>query len=162
MTNTFTSDNTVFLAGVNDDGAKGHDGYVYGQSVLGADKEFKEWVLSGGYKTDMVADISGSEVAFTHKSRLFAKTVTLKGQDGKRNKEMVIYQKQMVYFSQKYADKQAHDRDLVIAKAKDLIRNPGRYTKSTAYGAAAYINNIAFSKETGEIVQGRQLFYCDK
>lgn len=152
-----TSDNTVFLAGINDDDTKDHDGYVYGQSVLGADKEFREWVLSGDYKKDMVIDKDGEKVSFTHKSRLYAKTVTLKGLDGKRNKKMVIYQKQMVYYSQKYADKQAHDRELMIAKAQDLINNPGRYTKSTAYGAAAYISNIAFSKDTGEIVKGRHL-----
>ena len=39
-----TSDNTVFIAGKNDDHSN-HDGYVYGQSILGADKEFKEWAL---------------------------------------------------------------------------------------------------------------------
>ena len=65
-----TSDNTVFLAGINDDDTKDHDGYVYGQSVLGADKEFREWVLSGGYKKDMVIDKDGEKVSFTHKSRL--------------------------------------------------------------------------------------------
>ncbi len=37
-----TSDNTAFLSGgVNDDDSQGHDGYVYGQSVIGGDKKFK-------------------------------------------------------------------------------------------------------------------------
>ena len=40
-----TSDNTVFIAGKNDDVHNNHDGYVYGQSILGADKEFKTWAL---------------------------------------------------------------------------------------------------------------------
>jgi len=40
-----TSDNTAFLSGKNDDTCLNNDGYVYGQSVLGADKEFKKWVL---------------------------------------------------------------------------------------------------------------------
>ena len=40
-----TSDNTVFIAGKNDDDHINHDGYVYGQSIIGADKEFKTWAL---------------------------------------------------------------------------------------------------------------------
>ena len=36
-----TSDNTVFIAGKNDDDHTNHYGYVYGQSIIGADKEFK-------------------------------------------------------------------------------------------------------------------------
>jgi len=39
-----TSDNIFYLAGRND--KKNMDGYIYGQSIRGADKEFKEWVLN--------------------------------------------------------------------------------------------------------------------
>ena len=63
----------------------------------------------------------------------------------------------MLYFSQKYADKQKKERAIVIAKAKDLIANPGKYTKATSYGATGYINNIKFVKSTGEIPDGLQL-----
>ena len=42
-------------------------------------------------------------------------------------------------------------------KAKDLIKNPANYTKATSYGCTAYINNISFSKDTGEIVEGKEL-----
>ena len=45
----------------------------------------------------------------------------------------------------------------MLNKAKDLIANPGRYNKSTSYGAADYINNIKFVKETGEISDGQAL-----
>jgi len=45
-----TSDNTAYISGENSGDAEGYDGYVYGQSVLGGDKEFKKWVLdSSGY-----------------------------------------------------------------------------------------------------------------
>lgn len=40
------SDNMIKTAGINLD-KKNRDGYVYGQSVRGADQEFKNWVLSG-------------------------------------------------------------------------------------------------------------------
>ena len=36
---------------------------------------------------------------------------------------------------------------MMIDKAKDLIKNPGNYTRATSYGAAGYINNIQFDKK---------------
>lgn len=153
-----TSDNTALLSGKNHDDMKNNDGYVYGQSVLGADKEFKAWVLDqAGYSNDNEIDKDGNSVIFRHKSRIFAKKVTLKNQSGKRSVSYEIYQKQMVYYSEKYAKKQRADRDRVIAKAKSLIDNPQMYTRSTSYGAASYIKNIKFSKTTGEIVDGSVL-----
>lgn len=153
-----TSDNTALLSGKNHDDMKNNDGYVYGQSVLGADKEFKAWVLDqDGYSNDNEIDKDGNSVIFRHKSRIFAKKVTLKNQSGKRSVSYEIYQKQMVYYSEKYAKKQRADRDRVIAKAKSLIDNPQMYTRSTSYGATSYIKNIKFSKTTGEIVDGSVL-----
>lgn len=47
-----TSDNIYYLNGDNKGDSNQRDGYVYGQSVRGADAKFKQWVLSGGYKKD--------------------------------------------------------------------------------------------------------------
>lgn len=150
-----TSDNTAFLAGTNDDKSKGNDGYIYGQSVLSADKEFKAWVLNQeGYLRDKERDKNGDTVFFTHKSRVYAKTIQLANSQAKRSLKMNIYQKQMVYYSQKYADKQKKERELVLAKANDLIANPGKYTRATSVGAAGYVKNLKFVKETGEIPNG--------
>jgi len=150
-----TSDNTAFLSGKNHDDMTGNDGYVYGQSVLGADKSFKEWVLNqADYFTDKEKDKDGNIIFFKHKSRVYAKKIQIKGTDGKRNRVMEIYQKQMVYYSEKYAKKQRKDRDKAIAKTKELINNPGKYTKATSIGATGYVNNIKFLKETGEIPDG--------
>lgn len=63
----------------------------------------------------------------------------------------------MVYYSQKYADKQKRDREKVIEKARDLIKNPSSYTRATSYGAAGYINNIAFNEDTGEVIENNIL-----
>lgn len=150
-----TSDNTAFLSGKNHDDMAGNDGYVYGQSVLGADKQFKEWVLNQeDYLVDKEEDKDGNTIYFKHKSRIYAKKIQLKGRDGKRARRMEIYQKQMVYYSERYARKQKKDRDRAIAKAKELISNPGKYTRATSFGAAGYVNNIKFLKETGEIPDG--------
>ena len=150
-----TSDNTVFIAGKNNSDSNNHDGYIYGQSVLGADKEFKDYVLKDDYIVDMIIE-DNKTIFFKHKSRIFAKTIQIK-RDGKRTNKSVIYQKQMVYYSQKYADRQKYERELVIAKAKDLISNPGKYTKATSVGAAGFVNNIKFDKETGLIPEGTAL-----
>lgn len=145
-----TSDNIYFLAGKNDEKSKNMDGYVYGQSVRGADSEFKKWVLDKeGYTAELVKE-GDSEVAFIHKSRKYGKKIKII-RDGKRKTAVTVYQKQMVYYSAKYARKQRKERELMIAKAKDLIKKPGKYTKATSYGAAAYIQNITFNKETGEV-----------
>lgn len=146
-----TSDNTVFIAGKNDDSHTNHDGYIFGQSVRGADQEFKDWVLKqDDYRIDKFIE-DDCEISFKHKSRIFAKTIQIK-RNGKRTNKTGVYQKQMVYYSEKYARKQKKDRDLVIAKAKDLIENPGRYTRATSVGAAGYINNYDYDTKTGKII----------
>lgn len=150
-----TSDNTVFIAGKNDDNTN-KDGYIFGQSVIGASEEFKAFVLSDGYIIDKETDKHGYEVYFKHKSRIIAKTTQIK-KDGKRTNKFDIYQKQMIYHSEKYAIKQKRERDLVIEKAKDLINNPGKYNKATSFGAASFINNIKYDKETGTIPDGLDL-----
>lgn len=156
-----TSDNTVFIAGKNDDNHTNHDGYIFGQSVRGADQEFKDWVLKqDDYKTDKIIE-DDCEISFKHKSRIFAKTVQIK-RNGKRTNKTEIYQKQMVYYSEKYARKQKKDRELVIAKAKDLIENPGKYTRATSVGAAGYINNYEYDTKTGEIIGKNLSLNIDK
>ena len=153
-----TSDNTYFMAGKNDESCKHNDGYVYGQSVLGADKEFKEFVLDpADYISESKIDKHNKPYSFKSKSRVFAKKITVKDENGKRRLTDVTYQKQVVYWSSKYAAKQKKERDLVIAKAKDLIANPRKYNRATSVGAAGYINNIKFVKDTGEIPDGLQL-----
>ena len=92
-----------------------------------------------------------------HKSRIYARTIQLENRQGKRNQKMTIYQKQLVYYSEKYARKQKKERELVIKKALDLIANPGKYTRATSVGAAGYVKNIKFDKKTGEIVEGQKL-----
>ena len=173
-----TSDNLVFIAGKNDDDHTNHDGYVYGQSIIGADKEFKTWAISqDGFVNDYVYDEDGNlvtykeriededgkllryeekPVIFKHKSRVYAKKVKIK-KDNKRKVNYTVYQKQMIYYSKQYADRQKHERENAIKKAKDLIENPGKYTQATSYGCTKYINNIRFDEETGEIPKGLEL-----
>jgi transposase len=152
-----TSDNIALLAGKNLN-PNHNDGYIYGQSVAGGSEEFKKWVLNlKDYVTTKEKDEDGDEIVFIHKSRKIAKTVTLKGANGKRDREIDTCQKQMAYYSKKYAKKQRIEREKMLEKARDLINNPGKYNKATSRGATSYIKNISFSKDTGEIVDGLDL-----
>lgn len=151
------SDNMIKTASLDLD-KKNRDGYIYGQSIRGADKEFKDWVLKDDYIVDKIIDEDNNEIIFKHKSRIYPKKMYVTRDDkgltkngNKKKQTVTIDQKQMVYYSQKYADKQKRDRLMVIEKAKDLIKNPGAYTRATSYGAAGYINDIKFDKETGQI-----------
>ena len=157
------SDNMIKTAGLDLD-KDNRDGYIYGQSVRGADQEFKKWVLKEDYITDNIIDDDGNEIKFIHKSRIYPKKMYVTRDDlgltengNKRRQSVTVDQKQMVYYSQKYADKQRRDRQMVIDKAKDLINNPGNYTRATSYGAAGYVNNIKFDKKTGAISDGCEL-----
>ena len=155
-----TSDNIYWLNGDNKSDVNERDGYVYGQTIRGADAEFKSFVLSGGYKTDIIYD-DGDKVTFKHKSRIYPKelhvNVTKPGSKKPAKKSVKVDQKQMVYYSEKYAKKQKADRDAMIARANDLIKYPKKYDRVTAKGSAAYVKNIAFDKSTGEIIDGRSL-----
>ena len=153
-----TSDNTSILSGPNASDEKNNDGYIYGQSIRGADTEFKRWVLEqDGYITTMEKNKDGEEIPFKHKSRLYAKEITKNDSNGVRRLKMTIYQKQLVYYSEKYAKKQKYEREKAVAKAMDLVKNPANYTKATSQGCTAYINHISFSKDTGEIANGKEL-----
>jgi len=151
-----TSDNTVFIAGKNNYDNK-LDGYIFGQSIRGGDKDFKKWVLNkDDYITDEILDKDNNKIKFIHKSRIFAKSTQIE-KDGKRNNKFDIYQKQLSYYSEKYAKKQKYERERKISIAKDLIKSPAKYNKATSKGASSYIKNIKFDKNTGEVAEGLDL-----
>lgn len=172
-----TSDNIYFLAGNNHN--SNLDGYIYGQSIRGADEEFKNWVLDQkDYVEEFVKSENGSletfrqmifednifkgyekkNVIFKHKSRIYPKEINVTiDKNSKKKTKVRTDQKQMVYYSQKYADKQKRDRNLMIERAKDLIAHPQKYNRVTASGSAAYVNNIKFDKSTGAIADGLNL-----
>ena len=104
------SENMIMLSGLNLD-RRNRDGYIYGQSIRGADAEFKAWVLKDDYITDVIEDDNGEQVVFKHKSRMYPRKVNVKREDlgltkngNTKIQKVTIDQKQMVYCSQKYAN----------------------------------------------------------
>ena len=158
-----TSENILYISGTSLESEKKLNGYVYGQSVRGADEEFKKWVLEQNYITDIVME-DDKEIKFIHKSRIYPKKMRVVRTDKEKTKSgndkieyINVDQKQMVYYSQKYANKQKRDRAKMLEKAKDLIAHPDKYNHSTSYGVAGYINNLTFVKSTGEIADASNL-----
>ena len=158
------SDNIIRISGTSLEMSKNMNGYIYGQSVRGADEEFKNWVLSGDYKVDTINNEDDEKIKFVHKSRIYPKKMYIARDDlgttkngNKKKQSIMIDQKQMVYYSEKYAKKQKHDREMMINKAKDLVKYPNKYNKATSYGAANYVKNLIFSSSTGEIISSNNL-----
>jgi transposase len=121
------------------------NGYVLSYSVRGADKGFKDYVLNEkGYIS------KGDD--FKIKSRLYPREIQITATNGKKIKK-TVHEKQVIFYSYKYAEKAKQDRASALAKAKDLIKNPAKYNKSTTYGAAKYVKNLTFDVSTGEILE---------
>lgn len=129
------------------------DGYVFSMSVRGATKELKDYVLDeNGYSW------LGSE--YKRKSRLYPRTIQVSATNGKKIKKTVD-EKQVIFYSEKYDKRAKAERAATIAKAQELISNPGKYTQATSYGASGYIKNIEFDKETGEIIESSKKLSLD-
>ncbi len=136
-----TADNISFSL------AKG-DGYVYSQTVRGANKELKSFVLDeSGYRH------LGED--FKIKSRIFPREIAVSNAKGGKSK-VRIDEKQVVFYSAEYDRKAKAEREGAILKAKELVKNPSRYNKSISYGAAKYVKNLVFDPKTGEVVTTKQ------
>lgn len=130
-----------------------HDGYVFSMSVRGAEKGIKAFVLDEtGYQW------LGTE--YKRKSRRCPRQIQVTTSAGRKMKK-TVHEKQVVFYSEKYAKRARAKREAALAKARDLAANPGSYTRSTSYGAAKYIKKIEFDKETGEILQASSLLDID-
>ena len=154
-----TSDNIYKLNGDNKADDNKLDGYIYGQSVRAADKQFKEWVLKQDDYIDTPLDTDDndddSNGIFRHKSRIYPKEISVdyENKDKKMVKRKItIDQKQLVYYSPKYALRQKKQRDQMVERAADLIKHPKKYDRLSAKGASGYVLNINFDRQTGEVI----------
>jgi len=122
------------------------NGYVFSYSVRKSDKAFKDYVLDqDGYRWN-------KDKTFKIKSRLEPRTIKVTSIGGGKICKQVE-EKQVIVYSDKYAEKARHDREQAVQKAKDLIKNPSRYDRAASYGAAKYIKNLVFDKDTGEVME---------
>jgi transposase len=145
-----TGDNIYYLVG-GEKRKKAQNGYVFSFSVRGGTALFKSYVLDqDGYHA-----ITGKPLKegadFKIKSRLIARDINVTMKDG-TTKTKTVYEKQIVFWSKKYAEKAKAERDSILMKAVELIKNPDKFTRATSYGAAKYVKNLAFDKKTKKVI----------
>jgi transposase len=145
-----TGDNIYYLKG----GDKGtsRNGYVFSFSVRGGTDDFKKYVTDRtDYKgKDGKPATEGAE--FMIKTRIVAREINVTMQSGKTEKK-IVYERQVVFWSRKHADKARKDREKSLKKALDLIADPAKYNAQTSKGAARYVKNLPVDKKTGEIIE---------
>lgn len=130
------------------------DGYVFSMSVRGADRSMKDYVLEeDGYMW------LGTE--YKRKSRKYPRTIQVTSQSGKKLKKTVD-EKQVVFWSEKYAKRAKADRLAALSKAADLAKNPGSYTRAASYSAAKYVKKVDYDKDTGEILTASSILEIDE
>jgi transposase len=129
------------------------NGYIYSQSIRGADQEFKQYVLEqSGYRQNGESSQC--------KSRIYPKEITFTDANGKK-KKMRVDQKQVVFFSQDYADKARYERNRTVAKARKYIKNESGLKQALAYSAASYIKGLQYDKD-GEVIETKSFLYLDE
>ena len=130
------------------------DGYVYSQSVRGGHAELKEYVLDqSGYTK--IGD------AYRIKSRIYPREIIVTDIQGKK-KRVRIDEKQLVFYSEKYARKARADREAAIAKAHELVNDPAKFSRATSHGAAKYVANLEFDAETGAVITTKSHLYFNE
>jgi transposase len=150
-----TGDNIYYLTG-----GKKMNGYVFSFSVRGGTDAFKSYVLDNEGYAGKDGKPAGENAEFKIKSRRIARDISVTMTSGRKEKK-TVYEKQVVFWAKKYADKARAERDEVVKKAMALVADPKKYNKAISYGAAKYVKNLEFDKETGEILEGKQRPYFD-
>jgi transposase len=133
-----TSDNIVACL------AKG-DGYVISKSIRKGTDDLKGWVLAqGGYV------YKGKD--YKSKSRIDEVDLTVENDSGKRTKKVKITQKQVAFYSEKYAKRAKRERAAAVAKARSIVEKPAKLERMLDNSAAKYVKGIDYDKDTGEVI----------
>lgn len=151
-----TSDNIFYTHG------KG-DGYIYSQTITGSDAAYKDWaleakdfqVIQNHEDNEYQIDENGEKNirdAFKMKSRIIGNTIKIKDENGNRNKRVTIKQKQIVYYSPKYAKQCKALRNKVLEKARKVLNGEIAYASVSSYGVMGYIKEDVIDKN-GELIK---------
>lgn len=129
------------------------DGYIYSKGIRGASAEFKEWVI---YEGDYIygADKFKMKSKIVYDSPIQITDAVI----GKKRKKKTAHvdQKFIVFYSEKYAKRAKHKREEAIVKAQMMIKYPSKYNAILDKGAAGYLLNMEYDKDTGEIKENTQ------
>ncbi|MDD2216721.1 MAG: IS1634 family transposase [Eubacteriales bacterium] len=130
------------------------DGYVYSQTIRGGQKELKDYVFDEDGYTWIGDD-------YKIKSRIYPREISVIGNNGKQAKKRIA-EKQILFYSRDYDRRAKAEREPALKKAMELVNNPAKYNKATSYGAAKYVKNLEYDKETGEILTLKKMPIFDE
>jgi len=148
-----TGDNIYYLVGSKPEKPK--NGYVFSFSVRGGTDELKAYVLDQEGYAYKETDRETGDAVFMRKSRWIRRDINVTMLSGRKQKTQHVYEKQVVFWSYKYFRKARAERAEMIAKAEGLVADPKKHNKATSYGAAAYVSNLEFDKNTGEVTPAK-------
>lgn len=156
-----SSNNIYFLKGGDRD--KRVNGYVFSFSIRKGSEVFKKYVLDDTGYTGRDGKALKEGYDYKIKSRIEVREIKVTMKNGSQ-KSMLIDEKQVVFWSEKYAKKARTEREETIKKALDIIADPKKHNKNTVHGAAAYIQNITYDKKTGEVYaeEGKKLIFNEE
>lgn len=146
-----TGDNIHYLVGNKPE--KPLNGYVFSFSVRGGTGDFKEYVLDSNGYVDENGKKADTDTTYKIKSRVTAREINVTMENGKTVRK-TVYEKQVVFYSKKYADREKAEREKAVIKAMEFVKNPVKYEQATSYGAAKYIKDLNVDKKTGELRPG--------
>ena len=135
-------------------------GYVFSQSIRGASAEFKKYITQpNGYVW------YGDK--YMRKSRVIRREISvdfIRPDGSTYKKKILVDQRLIVFYSEKYAVRSKLNREQVIKKAQQIISNTAAYTSATSYGALKYVKNVEVDKKTGELKpsKGKPAFDLEK
>ena len=130
---------------------QGKQYYVFSQSIRGGDKSLKQFVQDEeGYQ------YYGDQYKWKSRVELKKLRVDFNHPDGTTYKKTVyVDQRQIVFYSEKYAVRSKALREAALKKAVGIIEDPSKYTRALAHGALKYLLNVEIDKETGEIKEAK-------
>ena len=143
-----TGDNIYYLVGNKPE--KPLNGYVFSFSIRGGTDDFKAYVLDNTGYVDENGKEADKDTAYKIKSRVIAREISVTMESGKKAKK-IVYEKQVIFYSKKYTDREKAERGKAVMKAIEFVKNPVKYEQATSYGAAKYIKDLNVDKKTGEL-----------
>jgi Transposase len=144
-----TGDNIYYLVG-GEKREKSLNGYIFSFSVRGGTQDFQAYVLDENEYRDALGNPVTADTDFKLKSRIIAREVTVTLSNGRKAKR-TVYEKQIVFWSRKYAERARRERGKVVTKALSLVSEPHKYSSATSRGAAKYVKSMKVDTSTGEM-----------
>ncbi|MDR1295012.1 MAG: IS1634 family transposase [Bifidobacteriaceae bacterium] len=131
------------------------DGWVFSASARQLDRQARAWMLDDDGWEWLDADQT-----VRAKSRIVERVCKWQEPDGTRRRRIVT-EKVIARWSRDYADRDAHTRADLLAKAAALVADPPQYKAVTAKGARKYVEEVTIDPATGEAAEPVQVLLLD-